>query len=72
VSPNCAVPAEQARLRCPPGTAAFSLNRLGYAQDRPMEWRHTLVRGDRFALTAEFAAHTGCRLTQPATAHAHT
>jgi GntR family transcriptional regulator len=37
-----------------------------------MEWRHTLVRGDRFALTAEFAAHTGYRRTQPVSAHAHT
>jgi GntR family transcriptional regulator len=60
-------PAEQAQLHCPPGTAAFSINRVGRAQGRPVEWRHTLVRGDRFALTAEFAAHTGYRLTQLAT-----
>lgn len=58
-------PAERAQLRCPPGTAAFSINRRGFAQGRPVEWRHTLVRGDRFALAAEFAASTGYRLTQP-------
>lgn len=56
--------AEQAQLHCPPGTAAFSINRVGRALGRAVEWRHTLVRGDRFALTAEFTAHTGYRLTQ--------
>jgi GntR family transcriptional regulator len=57
--------AEQAQLRCPPDTAAFSINRLSHARGRPVEWRHTLVRGDRFALTADFSAHTGYQLTQP-------
>lgn len=56
--------AERTQLRCPPDVAAFSINRLGQAQGRPVEWRHTIVRGDRFALTAEFAAGTGYRLTQ--------
>ena len=28
-----------------------------------MEWRHTLIRGDRFALLAEFSARTGYQLT---------
>jgi GntR family transcriptional regulator len=55
-------PAEQAQLQCPPGTAAFAINRLSHARGRPIEWRHTLVRGDRFALTAEFSANTGYQL----------
>ncbi|HEY6424736.1 MAG TPA: GntR family transcriptional regulator, partial [Pseudonocardiaceae bacterium] len=67
VSPT---PAERALLRCPSDTAAFFINRLGYASGHPVEWRHTLVRGDRFALTAQFSAHTGYRLTQPAPAAA--
>ncbi|MFC4948453.1 hypothetical protein [Pseudonocardia sp. GCM10023141] len=29
-----------------------------------VEWRHTLVRGDRFAITADIAAHDGYRLQQ--------
>ena len=58
-------PAERTQLRCPPGVAAFSINRLSHARGRPVEWRHTLVRGDRFALTAEFSASSGYRLTQP-------
>jgi GntR family transcriptional regulator len=60
-------PAEQARLHSPPGAAAFSIHRLSHAGGRPVEWRHTLVRGDRFALTADFSAHTGYRLAQPRT-----
>ena len=48
--------AERARLECPPEAAAFSIHRLGSAAGKPVEWRHTLVRGDRFALTAAFSA----------------
>ncbi|MGH3830000.1 MAG: GntR family transcriptional regulator [Pseudonocardiaceae bacterium] len=58
-------PAERAQLRCPPAAAAFSINRRSLAQGRPVEWRHTLVRGDRFALNAEFAAGTGRLIHQP-------
>jgi GntR family transcriptional regulator len=58
-------PAEQEQLRCPPHTAVFSINRLSHARSHPVEWRHTLVRGDRFALTADFSAHTGYQLAQP-------
>jgi GntR family transcriptional regulator len=54
--------AERALLRCAPDTAVFSINRLGQAHGSPVEWRHTLVRGDRFALTAEFSAEAGYRL----------
>jgi GntR family transcriptional regulator len=28
-----------------------------------VEWRHTLIRGDRFSLLAEFSARTGYQLT---------
>lgn len=55
-------PAERALLRCGPDTAALSINRLGRMAGRPVEWRHTLVRGDRFALTADFSAKIGYRL----------
>jgi GntR family transcriptional regulator len=56
-------PAERALLHCPPEAAAFSIIRQGTSQNRAVEWRHTLVRGDRFGLSAEFSAHTGYRLT---------
>lgn len=55
-------PAERNLLQCPPTAAAFSIHRLGHAAGRPVEWRHTLVRGDRFALTADFSAQAGYRL----------
>lgn len=55
-------PAERALLRCDPDTAAFAINRLGRAGGRPIEWRHTLLRGDRFTLTADFSPENGYRL----------
>ncbi|MFF0147770.1 GntR family transcriptional regulator [Amycolatopsis sulphurea] len=55
-------PAERALLGCDPASAAFSICRLGTSGGTPVEWRHTLVRGDRFALTAEFSGRTGYRL----------
>ncbi|WNV82139.1 GntR family transcriptional regulator [Umezawaea sp. Da 62-37] len=55
--------AEQARLRCPATAAAFSINRLSHGRGRAVEWRHTLVRGDRFALTADFSAQGGYQLS---------
>jgi GntR family transcriptional regulator len=61
-------PSERALLHCPADAAVFSIVRRGTAQNRPVEWRHTLVRGDRFALSAEFSANTGYRLTPSTTA----
>ncbi len=55
--------AQQRLLEIPPATAALAIDRLGYAGRRPVEWRHTLIRGDRFALLAEFSARTGYQLT---------
>ncbi len=56
-------PAERALLHAPANTAAFAINRLGCVKNHPVEWRHTVVRGDRFALTAEFTTRSGYRLT---------
>ncbi|MGW4110793.1 GntR family transcriptional regulator [Actinosynnema sp. NPDC004786] len=46
-------PAERALLDCGPDVACLSLHRLGRARGRPVEWRHTMVRGDRYAVTTE-------------------
>ncbi|MEW1654504.1 MULTISPECIES: GntR family transcriptional regulator [unclassified Streptomyces] len=35
--------------------AAFAIERIGRAGDRPVEWRETVVRGDRFAFVAEWS-----------------
>lgn len=50
-----------------PDIAAFSIERLGYASGRPVEWRTTLIRGDRFAALARFDARAGYRLDLGAT-----
>jgi GntR family transcriptional regulator len=55
--------AEQRLLGIPPSTGALAIDRLGHAGGRPMEWRHTLIRGDRFSLLAEFSSRTGYQLT---------
>lgn len=44
------------------GVAALAIDRLGFSRTRPVEWRHTVVRGDRFSVTAEFSAGAGYRL----------
>lgn len=46
-------PAECARLGLPSGSAALAIARVGEARGRPVEWRETLVRGDRFALVSD-------------------
>lgn len=54
---------QQRLLDVPAGVGAFAIDRLGYFDGRTVEWRHTLIRGDRFALAADFSARTGYRLT---------
>ena len=54
-------PSERELLGVGPGVAAFAIERLGRAGLRGVEWRHTLVRGDRFAVTAQFSARSGYR-----------
>lgn len=46
--------AERSLLRVPPGVALLAVERTGCLDGRPVEQRHTLVRGDRFAVTADF------------------
>jgi GntR family transcriptional regulator len=53
---------ERRLLDVSPDVAAFSIERLGCACGRPVEWRRTLIRGDRFAALARFDARAGYRL----------
>jgi GntR family transcriptional regulator len=53
---------ERRLLNVSPDVAAFSIERLGWASGRPVEWRRTLIRGDRFAALARFDARAGYRL----------
>ncbi|MGH3934968.1 MAG: GntR family transcriptional regulator [Pseudonocardiaceae bacterium] len=54
--------AQRALLGIGPGVAAFSIDRLACSGGTPIEWRHTLVRGDRFTVSAQFSAREGYRL----------
>lgn len=58
------VPTEGERelLEASPGVAAFAIERLGIRGDERLEWRHTLVRGDRFAVSADFSARSGYQM----------
>ncbi len=55
-------PAERELLSIDDATAAFGIDRLGHREGIPVEWRHTLVRGDRFSVTAEYSSRDGYRL----------
>ncbi|MGZ4659458.1 MAG: GntR family transcriptional regulator [Blastococcus sp.] len=48
--------AEHDVLGLTPPAAAFSVFRTGTSSGVPVEWRHTLVRADRFALTGALSA----------------
>lgn len=55
--------AEKQLLDLPAGVAVLSIERIGFNRRTPLEWRHTLVRGDRFAVSTQFSARFGYRVT---------
>lgn len=55
-------PAERRLLALPEQVAALHLERLGLAHDRRVEWRRTLVRGDRFAFSSDLTTGEGLRV----------
>lgn len=59
VQPILPTTAEHRLLGGDPAVAAFSIRRLGRAKGRPVEWRHTLVRGDRFVMRTTFERRDG-------------
>ena len=58
-------PADQVLLRLPPTAAAFSVERLVLAGDAPIEWRTSLIRGDRYSMVTQWPAGTSPRPDQP-------
>ncbi len=46
--------------------AVLVIDRLGCANGRPVEWRHTVIRGDRFSVTAEFPSRDRYQLAATA------
>ncbi len=45
---------ERRLLKAPASAALLMVERTGCLHGRPMEFRHTLVRGDRYAVTAQY------------------
>lgn len=59
VVPNAA---QHKLLGTTPDIAAMKVERIGTANGTPVEWRTSLVRGDRFSVLAEFSARSGYSL----------
>jgi GntR family transcriptional regulator len=59
VRPVVPVTADQRALGIASGIAAFEIERLVHSDDVPVEWRQSLVRGDRYSLTVELSARPG-------------
>lgn len=53
---------DRSLLELGPDMATLAIDRLGCTRSEPMEWRQTLVRGDRFSVLAEFSARDGYQL----------
>lgn len=54
IRPVIPTPAQRSALNLARSEAAFAIERHTWATGRPLEVRHTLVRGDRFALAAQW------------------
>lgn len=55
ISPVVPQPVDQARLGMDVGEAAFFLERLGCHDEQPIEWRTTVIRGDRYQFVADWS-----------------
>jgi GntR family transcriptional regulator len=55
-------PAQRTLLRLPKGVALLAIERMGTAGTEPIEWRETVVRGDRFTVVATWAPHQAYRM----------
>lgn len=54
-------PADAALLDLDERSAALSIRRLSFMGERPVELRHTVIRGDRFTVSARFSPSEGYR-----------
>lgn len=54
IAPVLPTPDEREVLRIRRGQAAFALERFSTANGQPLEWRTTLIRGDRYRFVAAF------------------
>lgn len=59
IRPTIPRPEECRALRMPQGTAVFTIERLGRSVDRPIEWRVSTVRGDRYSFVTNWDPRSG-------------
>jgi GntR family transcriptional regulator len=45
-------------LEVPPGSAAFAIERVSWSEQRPVEWQHSLIRGDRYLYSVDLPRPT--------------
>jgi len=55
LTPIVPSPADRARLGLRKTEAAFFLERLGCREDTPIEWRTTIIRGDRYRFVTDWS-----------------
>ena len=55
-------PGDEKLLALPDGVGVLRIERTASVDDRPVEWRSTLLRGDRFAVASEWSRRSGYRL----------
>lgn len=56
IHPALPSPEDCEALDLAPGEAVFSIERLGTFNGEPLEWRRTMIRGDRFTFVADWTA----------------
>ena len=62
VRPVVPTAVERSALAIPSGVAAFAIERLVCSEGVPVEWRQSLVRGDRYSFVIELSPR---RVKQP-------
>lgn len=53
---------DEALLALPYGVGVLRIERTAFVDERPIEWRSTMLRGDRFAVSSEWSRRLGYRL----------
>lgn len=67
LTPICPNAADRAKLKIAKSDAAFHLERLGSHNSEPIEWRTTVIRGDRFRFVTDWTSGTATALRPTAT-----
>ncbi len=62
LTPIMPSPQDRDRLDLTAGAAAFFLERVGARDGRPVEWRTSIIRGDRYGFVSDWSAGTRSEL----------